>query len=143
MNKIKVDSRKMDIISDFVSKVVNFYENDYMVEGAYVNCRVDECKELTGVDLHIVYIDYRFKLADFSNELGDFTHATGIDLSITQDAYWMYGSGKLKDSDLMTGSIIYDKNGNLTETKRIARLTDVNYGDEVITEPPIQYKKVM
>ena len=138
MNKVKVDSKKIDVISDVVSKVVNLYEDDYMVEGAYIDCHVND-HELVGVDLHIVYIDYRFKLDDFSDSINSVCNI-GVDFNIMKDAYWMYSGENLSNSPLMRGNIIFDKNGNLSEVKRLAEINGLTSLKEVSTEPPIQYQ---
>lgn len=60
MKKVRVDENSIDIISDFVSRVVHSYEDDIRFEGAYVVCG-EEDETLTHVGLHLVYIDYTFK----------------------------------------------------------------------------------
>lgn len=139
MKSVVVSDEKIDIISDVVSRVVTRYADDYMVEGAYINCHLDE-EKLVGVDLHIVYIDYRFKLNDFSEETNLVFDDTGISFSVAKDAYWMYSSDNLTNSSLMSGNIIFDKNGNLSEVKRLAEINGLVSLEAVITEPPIQYQ---
>lgn len=144
MKKVRVDENSIDIISDFVSQVVHSYEDDIRFEGAYVVCGEEE-ETLTHVGLHLVYIDYTFK-SDSIFSAKDVYEKTGVCVSVSAHPYWMYG-GRPSDTyveSMMMGDIIYDRNGNLTETKRIFELENRKLAmKKVCAEPPIQYKKVI
>ena len=57
-----------------------------------------------------------------------------------KDAYWMCSGENLSNSPLMRGNIVFDKNGNLNEVKRLAEINGLTSLKEVTTEPPIQYQ---
>lgn len=145
MRKVRVENSKVDVISDFVSKVVHSYEDDVRFEGAYIVCGEDE-EVLTHVGLHLVYIDYTFKGDKVVSLAEEVYEKTGVCVSVSAHPYWMYG-GRPSDiyvESLMMGDIIYDRNGNLTETKRMFEIENRDLVmEKVSVEPPIQYKKVI
>ena len=142
MKKVRVDENSIDIISDFVSRVVHSYEDDIRFEGAYVVCGEEE-ETLTHVGLHLVYIDYTFK-SDSIFSAKEVYEKTGVCVSVSAHPYWMYG-GRPSDTyveSIMMGDIIYDRNGNLGETKRIFELENRKLAmEKFCVEPPIQYIK--
>ncbi len=146
MSIIKADSNKIETISDYISEVVHSYEDNSMFEGAYITSSVNH-RKLSSVVLHLVYIDYQFRKEYSKEDLEKASSETGVNISIVSTPYWKIGHnvyGKLTEpyaTDLLNGHIIFDRQGNLTEMQRLFRLAHSNEVDEVIIEPPIQYKK--
>ncbi len=145
MKSVNVERERIDVISDFISKVVHSYEDDVRFEGAYIVCGENE-ELLTHVALHLVYIDYTFKSDVFVDAIEEVYSKTGICVSVSEHPYWMYGGrpGDIYVESLMMGEIVYDRNDNLTQTKRLLEFDSERnlVMDKVATDPPIQYKKV-
>lgn len=142
MNIIKVEKNKIEAISDYVSSIVHSYADDYMFEGAYITSKVNKDQELSSIALHLVYIDYRFRKWYSKDDLEKVCLETGVNISIKNDPYWQIGHN-ISGNALLNGHIIFDRQGNLTETQRLFRLEHSNEVAPIITDPPIQYKKTV
>lgn len=146
----KVSKRKVDMLSNFISNVVNSNKECPAFEGAYICCRKD--KELD-ISLNVVWSDYHFKMLYSASELDKISDKLDFRFHIElipfnfflgqceeYSIFFKEDRGMLRD-----GNIIYDQNGYLDNLQKLYKENPSveihNYDDIVEIKPPIQYIK--
>lgn len=146
----KVKKKDVEMISSFVSNVVNSNKDNSAFEGAYICCRKDDKLDIS---LNVVWSDYHCKIVYPASELDkvldklDFSfHIELIPFNFflgqaeEYSIFFKEDRGMLRD-----GNIIYDQNGYLADLQQLYRKSPsvevYNYEDIVEIEPPIQYIK--
>lgn len=152
MIKVKIDEKKIDMISDFVSGVVNDNKKSNAFEGAYVCCSQgfsDLC-----VTLKLVTNGFNYKPVYSEEEMDRISADTGFDVKVERMSFHEFADDRLSNvfshpekGMLKSGNIIYDRNGCLaklqSEYKADRDIDDLSWRGVVEVEPPIQYKKTM
>lgn len=154
MIKVKENEKKIDMVSDFVSSVINLNKDCPAFEGAYVSCRKNSKLNIT---LGIVWSDYHCcivyppdeferericKETDFNVEVYEVPLSFFRGEVVAPSIAFKEDRGMLKN-----GSIIYDRNGHVTKLQNLYRdnqyssVDILDFTDCVQIEPPIQYKK--
>ena len=120
----KVSKLKVDMLSNFISNVVNSNKECPAFEGAYICCRKD--KELD-ISLNVVWSDHHCEMLYSASELDkvleklDFRFHIELipfnfflEQSVEYSIFFKEDSGMLRDGD-----IIYDQNGYLENLQKL------------------------
>ena len=147
MIKVIEDSKKIDLVSDFVSGVIDSNKEFRAFEGAYISCSYGLC-----VRLKLITNGFSYKPVYSEDELERVSRETGFYISVERMAFSDFGNDLLSNTFkhpekgmLKSGHIIYDRNGSLTklqnEYKADSSIDDLDWRGVVEVEPPIQYIK--
>lgn len=148
MIKVIENANKIDMVSDFVTGVIDKNKEFRAFNGAYISCN-----QGYGLTITLKLITSGFYKPMYSEEeLADLCDKTGFDVKVEGMLFSDYGNDLLSNTYeypekgmLKSGHIVYDRDGGLTKLqnqyKADRNIDDLYWRGIVDIEPPVQYKK--
>ena len=150
----QIEEEKMNIMSEYITGIINKYKEEYGFEGAYFIGSI-----WFGLQVILIIVhnhNFRTKIESLSvEEINRLRDMCGLELKIEDVSKNKFSTerSKIERSDyihefaLRYGTILYDKNGNLAKMKEELETdadlaTYLNYWHEPCEfEPPVKYIK--
>ena len=148
MIKVIEDPSKVDMVSDFVTGVIEKNKDFKSFNGGYISC----CQDF-GLTITLKLITSGFYKPVYSEEeLDELCKKTGYYVKVEGMLFSDYANEFASNSFhypergmLKSGHIVYDQDGGLTKLqnqyKADRKIDDLYWRGVVDIEPPVQYKK--
>ena len=175
MTKLEITKEQEEFISNVVAKVVHHYSKNIMIDAIYMNAFMEEkirdynpnlnlkAQIINEPNIHLVIVNNDFLepqvIYDLYDEIKEVRLVTGINLNLVDKPIWHFNTKNMDTReflacrDLANGTILFDREGNLTKLresllknnnpsnqKSFIKITDP-YQGAIEFVPPLQLKR--